>query len=192
VTLGGDQPSGKVLHVDLILLREDITSDAREALYEEAAALTVLSGVLNVGAIEGEGASDFDLAFFFVLDSLASLEAFGTDQRYVRFLHGGLARALRSFGGADVQLSAGFERPRAYGACLALAATPQTYDWQVSDALSSWCASGESCMAGLAVGERQRYRGVGIMFASGPVPRPASGFEGFGLDFISGRCRVPS
>jgi hypothetical protein len=142
-------------------------------------------------AIEGEPGSDFDLAFFFVLDSFTGLEAFGTDARYIRWLQGGVARSLRSFGGADIQLFEPYEGSAPFGALVALAATPQTYDWQVRDALTKWTAGGRA-LSGLAVGERQRYRGLGIMLSETPVPRPTAGFEGFGLDFIAGSCRVLS
>jgi hypothetical protein len=191
--------SNQILHVDLVLLREDVSDEALSALYEEAGRLKEIEGVVQVGVIESgarsgqaAGGSDFDLAFFFVIDSVGELEAFGTDQRYVRFLQGGVARTLRSFGGADALLRDGFCGAGEYGACAALAATPQTYDWQVQDALAGWAAFSDGALTGLAVGERQRYRGVGMIFSGQPISRPASGFEGFGLDFISGRCRLLS
>jgi hypothetical protein len=178
--------------MDLVLLREGVTAAARHDLFDEARGLAAINGVLACGLVENGGASDFDLAFFFVVDSPSNLEAFGTNERYIRFLQGGLARALRAFGGADVQLTTPFAGGADYAACLAVAAPPQTYDWQVRDALASWCATAAGCMSGLAIGERQRYRGIGIMFSSEPIPRPASGFDGFGLDFISGRGRMLS
>lgn len=191
MTAASQRPSGRVLHLDLVLLREDIGQKTRLGLYEDARALRELPGILSAGLIEALPGSDFDLAFFFLLDTAASLEAFGTDERYVRFLQGGVARAMRSFGGADVQVFSGEGGEGAFAACLALAASPQTYDWQVRDSLAAW-ASPLNALAGLAIGERQRYRGVGIMFANQPIPRPLSGVEGFGVDFVSGPCRMLS
>lgn len=182
----------QVLHLDLVLLKEDVPEEARQALFEEAGSLRDLPGVLAIGVIDSVGDSDFNLAFFFVLDGLASLESFGAHERYIAFLQGGLARSLRSFAGADVQVMAPFGGVEGYAGCVALAATPQTYDWQVRTALNGWAASGEHPLIGLAVGERQRYRGIGIMFSAQPVTRPASGFEGFGIEFISGRARLLS
>jgi hypothetical protein len=179
--------SNPLLHVDLVLLREDLESEVKQALFEEAGALAGLDGVRQIAVIEGEAGSDFDLAFVFTLESLAQLEAFGTDERYIRFLQGGLARAMRSFGGADVQLIAQSRPPGAFAACVALAATPQTYDWQVRDALQAWAPMS---VIGLAVGERQRYRGVGVMFSDRPIQRPTRGFQGFGVDFITGPLRL--
>lgn len=180
------------MHADLVLLREDASQEDREALFREAATLRSLRGIVATGVIEADPGSDFDLAFFFVVSSLTDLEAFGTDARYVRFLQGAIARAMRSFGGADVKLSAAFDAPGEHAACVALAATPQTYDWQVSDALQAWGSRGGRALIGLATGERQRYRGIGIMFSNLPMQRPSSGFEGFGLEFIAGRCRLLS
>ena len=143
----------------------------------------------RIGLISaGFGAdSDFDLAFLFVLDNLSDLEAFGTDSRYIRFLQGGLARAMKSFGGADIQLLSSFERSGAFAGVVALAGTTQTYDWQVRDALAAW---DPDASAGLAVGERQRYRGVGLLFSNQPVPRPNEGFEGLGVDFVTGTYQL--
>jgi hypothetical protein len=183
--------TAQVLHADLVLLREDVTDDARQALFDEAASLTALPGIAAIGVIEGMAGSDFDLAFFFVLDSFANLETFGTDARYIRFLQGGVARSLKSFGGADIQLMEQYRGAGRYAALAALAASPQTYDWQVRDALAAW-AGGPQSTAGLAVGERQRYRGLGIMFSDDEITRPTSGFEGFGLDFVTGACRLLS
>jgi hypothetical protein len=182
--------SPPILHVDLVLLREDVTAEARATLLNDAAGLAAIEGLLAAGLIEAADGSDFDLAFFFALRSLAELEAFGTDARYIRFLQGGVAGAMRSFGGADAQLAAAFDSTGAFAACVGLAATPQTYDWQVREVLERWAAGKPRAACGLAIGERQRYRGIGIMFSNNPVQRPASGFEGFGVDFIAGPCRM--
>ncbi|HXH20765.1 MAG TPA: hypothetical protein VNN10_01960 [Dehalococcoidia bacterium] len=179
----------QVLHADLVLLREDASDRARDALMLEASALASLPGVAAIGAIEAAAPSDFDLAFFFILDSQADLEAFGTDERYIRFLQGGLARAMRSFAGADVQLDSSFAGDGAYAACACLIATPHTYDWQVRDALAAWSSAAAQALRGLAIGERQRYRGLGIMFSSSPIPLPFPGLEGFGTESISGTWR---
>jgi hypothetical protein len=179
-----------VLHVDLVVLREDVTDGARASLIEDAGELARIERLRAAGVIEGDDGSDFDLAFFFTLGSLADLEAFGTDARYIRFLQGGLAGAMRSFGGADVQLASALDAGGPFAACAGLAATPQTYDWQVREALERWAGEGEGAACGLAIGERQRYRGIGLMFSNDPVPRPNAGFEGFGIDFIAGRCRM--
>jgi hypothetical protein len=175
-----------LLHVDLVLLRDDIDEGAREGLRSGAGALATLPGVLSIFEIEAGAGSDFDRAYVFTVGSLSDLEAFGTDPRYIRFLQGGLARAMRSFGGCDVQLQGPLPPAGDIASCLALAASPQTYDWQVREALTAWAPSGA---VGLAIGERQRYRGLGLMFSDQPVQRPATGFEGFGLDFISGALR---
>jgi hypothetical protein len=179
-----------VLHVDLVLLREDVTDDARASLLESAGELAGIERLGAAGVIEGDHGSDFDLAFFFTLGSLADLEVFGTDIRYVRFLQGGLAGAMRSFGGADVQLTSALNAGGPFAACAGLAAAPQTYNWQVREALERWAGERQGAACGLAIGDRQRYRGIGLMFSDEPVPRPSAGFEGFGIDFIAGRCRM--
>jgi hypothetical protein len=176
--------------VDLALLQPEVRAEERGALLAEAASLLALPAVVSAGVIEAEGESDFDLAFYFVIASPADLEGFGTDARYVRFLQGGLARCLRSFAGADIALDADLPPPDSYGACLALVAPPRTYDWQVRDALAAWAGDMASAATGLAVGERQRYRGLGIGTAPSRPHRPNRGLEGFGADFIAGRLRV--
>jgi hypothetical protein len=184
-----------LLHVDLVLLREDVSQGALADLSGEAAALRDLPGVLTIAEIAAEPAlleariSDFDRAFIYMLDSQSGLEEFGTHPRYVRFLQAGLAGAMRSFGGCDARLVATLPPPAAYAGCLALAATPQTFDWQVREAIAGWAPDG-AC--GLALGDRQRYRGIGLMLSHQPVPRPDSGFEGFGIDFLTGSFRVLS
>jgi hypothetical protein len=184
-----NQSAAPVLHVDFVVLQESVGSDEVDDLCREAAALEDLNGVQRIGLISaGFGAdSDFDLAFLFLLDGLANLEGFGTDTRYIRFLQGGLAQAMKSFGGADIQLLGSFERSGAFAGCVALAGTPQTYDWQVRDALGAW---DPEASVGLAVGERQRYRGVGVLFSNQPVARPAEGFEGLGVDFVTGAYQL--
>ena len=179
-----------VLHVDLALLREDAGEAAVDRLLSEAAALASLPGVSGISCVRGLEGSDFDLAFLFGIESLGGVENFGTDQRYVRFLQEGLGRALRSFGGADVLLTGRGVMPQeaAFAACAAVACGPQTYDWQVRAALDRWTAGG-SALSGLAVGERQRYRGLAVMFSDKDIARPATGFEGFGVDFIHGAYR---
>jgi hypothetical protein len=159
-------------------------------LLSEAAALSTLPGLSAVSCIRGRETSDFDLAFLFEVESLRDLEGFGTDQRYIRFLQGGLGQALRSFGGADVLVDGEATLPAEAGfaGCAAVACGPQTYDWQVRAALNRWTA-GATAVSGLAVGERQRYRGLAVMFSDRDIARPAAGFEGFGVDFIHGAYR---
>jgi hypothetical protein len=154
--------------------------------------------------------SDFDLAFFFVLDGFTSLEPFGTDPLYIRFLQGKVARILRAFAGADIALDAPFPDVASYATCLALMAPEQTYDWEVRTALETWAhqqhraqpgrsgpggttqpggsgsvsttqlgrsgpgaesqpsLSREDAQSaiGLAIGERQRYRGCVLSFTT--------------------------
>jgi len=118
-----------------------------------------------VPAVEtpGMNASTFDLAFFFVLRAFTDLEPFGTNPLYIRFLQGKVAPLLRGFAGADVALAAPFPAVQEHAACLALAAPEETYDWEVREALEGW-ASGAEAAVGLAIGERQRYRGCVLRF----------------------------
>ncbi|MGE0687734.1 MAG: hypothetical protein AB7P33_13395 [Dehalococcoidia bacterium] len=178
------------------------TREALEARTTEASAAPPQPTPSRVGTpphaqSAGVPVSDFDLAFFFVLDGFTSLEPFGTDPRYIRFLQGKVARLLRGFAGADVALSAPFPDVQPFATCLALMAPEQTYDWEVRAALESWTrqagdppraqphlsregglntpdASASPSLAsqaalnaiGLAIGERQRYRGCVLSFTT--------------------------
>ena len=175
--------TSQVVHLDFIALADNATDAAIEELIDEAAGLRALESVRAVGVIRGEeepqkqqrskspevetpsmgSPSRFDLAFFFVLNGFADLEPFGTHPRYIRFLQGKVARLLKGFAGADVALNEPFPEGGAYAACLALAAPDETYDWEVRDALDGWAGDG-SAAVGLAIGERQRYRGCVLRF----------------------------
>jgi hypothetical protein len=168
---------------------EGFTRHRSDQSAEPSASRQGLAPLSEIG--EGPGVrsvSDFDLAFFFVLDRFTSLEPFGTDPRYIRFLQGKAARILRAFAGADIALTAPFPEVGPYATCLALMAPDETYDWEVRSALESWTraealeappggsaasatpASGTNASAtyaiGLAIGERQRYRGCVLSFTT--------------------------
>jgi hypothetical protein len=165
----------QVLHADFIALGPGAGAQTRAGLVDEARTLARIEPVEAVVAIETDEDGEYDLALFFVLRDFASLEPFGTDERYSRFLQGRVAPVLRGLAGADVQLEGGFPRPSGRGACLALAAPPETYDWEVRTALTGWTGGLDesSGVIGLAVGERQRFRGLAICFgevSSASVP----------------------
>ena len=181
-------PVEQVLHIDLI----SITPGAeygRDAILEGAAELSEMPCVMEIGAIEAEQGSDFNLAVYFVLPSFTELEPFGTDQRYVRFLQGTVAPNLRAFGGASVRLEQPLPAMARYAACLAVEAPAEAYDWEVSEQLARWAEStSDAVTIGLAIGERQRYRGIALAFAGQPhSQRPA--IEGFDVTFLAGRLR---
>jgi hypothetical protein len=171
--------SQQVLHLDFIGLRPETTQEQRTQLEEAAAGLLALDQVLGAGVISGESGSDFDIAFLFLLPDFTDLEPFGTDPRYVRFLQGNVAPVLRAFAGADVKLEEDLDIVDGPAACLALMAPEETYDWEVRDALETWAGalSPDACAIGIAVGERQQYRGVSIAFGGG-APTAAKPDEG--------------
>ncbi len=158
--------SQQVLHLDFISLRPETTQEQRTQLEEAAAGLLALDQVLSAGVINGESGSDFDIAFLFLLPDFTDLEPFGTDPRYVRFLQGNVAPVLRAFAGADVKLEDDLDIVDGPAACLALMAPEETYDWEVRDALEAWGGNllPDAIAVGIAVGERQQYRGVSIAF----------------------------
>jgi hypothetical protein len=161
----------QVAHFDFIALSDNATEPAIDDLVETAAGLLGLPGVETGGVIRaGTADSDFDLAFFFVLDSFSALEPFGTNPAYTRFLQGTIAPLLRSFAGADVALDAPFPEVGPFAACLALSAPEETYDWEVHAALHSWAPPPSAL--GLAVGERQRYRGCVVRFSADEFTPP--------------------
>jgi hypothetical protein len=161
--------SQQVLHLDFIALGPETTQEQRKQLEEAAAGLLVLDRVLAAGVIDGESGSDFDIAFLSLLPDFADLEPFGTDPRYVRFLQGSVAPVLRAFAGADVKLEEDLDIVDGPAACLALMAPEETYDWEVRDALEAWAndLSPAASAMGIAIGERQQYRGVSIAFGGG-------------------------
>lgn len=177
----------QVLHIDFIAVTPEAGAAGREEILSQAAVTLAIEGVVAVGAIEGDEGSDFDLGVYFVLEGFTFLEPFGTDARYVRFLQGTIAPRLKAFAGADVSLDAPFEASLPYAACIALEAPPRTYDWEVRDRLSSWAEAVEGeRVIGLAVGERQRYRGLAMVFTDGAMPSTPVAHEG---TLVAGKAR---
>jgi hypothetical protein len=144
--------------------------------------------VLKVGLLEAEAGSDYDLAFCFLLPHFIAVEPFGTDTRYVRFLQGAVAPRLLAFSGADMAIDGRLPAPTDYAACLALTLPDETYDWEVRERLVDWtAATGGESITGLAVGEKQRYRGLALVLTEAPVVarRP----DDAGATFVAGRWR---
>jgi len=186
--------SQQVLHLDFISLSPTAGPDDRKQLLEAAAQLAELPQVESLGAVEADGASqsDFDLALYFLLPDFTALEPFGTDTRYAGFLQLAVAPRLKAFAGADVRLEADFAVQRTYAACLALMAPEETYDWEVRDALQSWHDSvpGVSGAVGLAVGEKQIYRGAALAFAADPIAAERPDTPKFRSTLIAGAART--
>jgi hypothetical protein len=161
--------------------------------------------------------SDYDLAFYFVLDAFTSLEPFGTNDRYIHFLQGKVARMLRGFAGADIALQQPFPDIQPHATCLALIAPDETYDWEVRAALEAWTQETEAAAQatraehplsrgggidtpnasasegvisaiGLAIGERQRYRGCVLSFTTAPVTAERIANRRFTSTLIAGRA----
>ncbi len=179
----------QVLHIDLVALVPDAPPDARQGLIASAAGLVALSGVVSGGAIVAEAGSDYDLALLFVLEGFTELEAFGTDGRYAEYLQHHVAPVLRSLAGADVQLENDFGGIDAAAACLALAAPDETFDWEVREALASWMElvpSRSAGVVGLAVGERQRFRGLALAFAPEVSGARAPDALEYGVTYLRG------
>src|SRR5688572_23360954 len=155
-----------VLHVDFVSLAPGTEPAAREALIDAAAGLAEIDGVTAVGVIEADEDSAFDLGFCFLLRDFAALEPFGTDARYVRFLQGALAPLLKGLAGADVRLDRALTggEEQAFASCIAVAAPEETYDWEVRERLDAWAGDAGTGTAtiGLAIGDRQRFRGIGL------------------------------
>ena len=95
----------------------------------------------------------------------------------LQVLQGAVAPRLKAFAGADVRLDSGFAPEAGSAACLAIMAPEETYDWEVREALQAWCeATGASSTAvGLAVGEKQMYRGAALACKDGSVRLVARG-----------------
>ncbi len=144
-----------------------------DALFAEAGNLATMDEVIDAGVIEGAPGADFELAFLFVLRDFAALEPFGTSPSYSRFLQGYVAPVLRQLAGADVRLEGEMPAIGGNAACLALMASDETYDWEVSTVLRDWAKpfAPDARAVGLAVGERQRYRGVAIAFGDATAER---------------------
>jgi hypothetical protein len=181
----------QVLHIDFIALAPDAAIETREELISSAGALATLANVERVGAIEAEGAADFDLAFFFVLRGFASLEPFGTDPAYSSFLQTRVAPLLRGLAGADVRLESDFPSGGTHAVCLALAAPATTYDWEVSNLLRGWLDQNRLAgTTGLAIGEHGRFRGVAVAFADAAIDAGPPSQRPFGPSLIAGRVRA--
>jgi hypothetical protein len=183
--------SQQVLHLDFISLSTASGPQDREQLIEAAGALAAIDGVIATGVIEGEAGSDFDLAFYFVLNDFAALEPFGTDPRYSRFLQGDVAPRLKAFAGADVRLDDEFAAADGRGAVIAVMAPDETYDWEVREALQAWAdATGATtAVIGLGVGERQAYRGVALAFDHDLTDAPAPDPQRFRAGVLRGTAR---
>jgi hypothetical protein len=176
-----------VVHFDFVSLADNAADAAVGELLDAASELTRLEAVQAAGVVRGQAGSDFDLAFFFVLKGFADLEPFGTDPAYIRFLQGKVAPVLKGFAGADVSLRREFPEVGAFGSCLALAAPDETYDWEIWAALEGW--GGDDAAVGLAIGERQRYRGCVIRFTNtdhAPLPAPEGAFQ---ASFVAGAAQ---
>ncbi len=177
-----------VLHVDLIRASAGNPPEAAARLLDEAAPLAAIPRMTASGAIQGSAGA---VVLFFALEDLAALEAFGSDERYARFLRLSIGPALGRLCGADVRLESDFPDLKEHGACLALSAPDETYDWQVREALAGWQrALGSVAAAGLAIGERQQYRGLALAFSEAPLPAETPAIAGFQLSYVAGRVRA--
>lgn len=183
--------SQQVLHLDFVSLSPATGPQDRQQLIEAAGALAAIDGVIATGVIEGEAGSVFDLAFFFVLNDFTALEPFGTDPRYSRFLQGEVAPRLKAFAGADVRLEEDFTASAGRGAVIAAMAPDETYDWEVREALQAWAdaTGGTTSAVGLAVGERQAYRGVALAFGATLQDAPAPDPQRFRANILRGEAR---
>ncbi len=126
-----------------------------------------------------------------MLRDYASIELFGTSPMYARFLQGFVAPVLRLLAGADVRLEGDMPGVAGRAACLALSAGDETYDWEVSEALNHWTGGLDAAgsVLGMAVGERQRFRGVGLAFGDEPLAPAKLGGERFKSTLIMGKAR---
>src|SRR5581483_1421413 len=103
-----------------------------------------------------------------------------------------VAPVLRGLTGADVRLEDDFPaEPGPFGACVAVAAPFQTYDWEISASLAAWRDGLDvtSSSIGLAVGEHGRYRGVALAFGEQALPGSVVLNPRFGTTMITGRAR---
>jgi hypothetical protein len=176
--------------MDFINLTPEAGPEDRRRLEAAATGLFAIDGVEEIGVIEGESGSDFDIALWVRLRDFASLEPFGTDPEYTRFLQGTVAPMLRGFAGVDVTLESGFEAKPGPVACLALMGPDEAYDFEVREALAAWAEAigATSAAMGVAAGERQLYRGAAIAFEARPAGRPE--VAPFTTTLVSGRARV--
>ena len=188
--------SQQVLHLDFIALAQQAGPSDREAIVSAAQGLANLPQVDAVGAIESDEASgsDFDLVVYYLLADFTALEPFGTDPQYTAFLQGTVAPRLRAFTGADVRLDEDWPGSEDYGACLALIAPEETYDWEVREALQEWrdAKPAEVTSLGLAVGEKQLYRGAALVFGDRGVVSSERGTPRFPATLVQGQARALS
>ena len=183
--------SEQVLHVDLIALGDHANAAKRDELISAAKSLRAIEHVLAVGLIDATEASDYDLVVYFLLDGVASLEPFGTDPRYSQFLQGSVAPILRGFAGTDVKLETELEMTDGPAALMAIAAPEETYDWEVREALELWTQSlrAQGVAIGVAVGERQRYRGAGIAYGGDALAAAHPPDSPFSTTIVAGQAR---
>lgn len=165
--------SSQVLHLDFIKLSREAGPEQRSQIEAAAAGLGAIEGVAGIGVIEADDESDFDVAVWFLLREFTVLEPFGTDPRYSQFLQGTVATMLSSFAGADVRLEDDFNGRGGPAACLALMGPEEAYDFEVREALEAWADGngGDAGGIGVAVGERQQYRGAAIVFGLASRPK---------------------
>lgn len=181
----------QVLHLDFVSLDPGAGPDQRRRLEEAAAGLISIPGVIGAGVIQADSPSEFDIAFWFLLPEFTALEPFGTDPRYSRFLQGNVAPVLRGFAGADVTLGTEFESIDGPAACLALMGPDEAYDFEVRETLTAW-AEGlgpDRTAIGLAVGEKQMYRGAGLAFGGDAATAATPDAGPFRATLISGQAR---
>jgi hypothetical protein len=183
--------SEQVLHIDLIALGDHASAPKRNDLIAAATSLKTMEHVLAVGLIDGADGSDYDLVIYFLLDGFASLEPFGTDPRYSQFLQRSVAPVLRGFTGADVKLETDLTMIDGPAALMAIAAPEETYDWEVREALELWTQSlrATGVAVGVAVGERQRYRGAGIAFGGDALAAVHPANTPFSATIVCGQAR---
>ncbi len=183
--------TNQVLHVDLISLKPTTDAVEQKDLITEAAALLSLEEVVGGGVIKAETGSHFDLAVFFALTDFSALEPFGTHPAYSRFLQGKVAPLLKAFAGTDVTIDKPLELFEGYGACLVLAAPEEAYDWEIREKLEQWrdLATGTASVLGMAIGERQRYRGFAMSFSDAPFDPPRPPNSRFETAIVKGRTQ---
>ncbi len=181
----------QVLHIDLISLKPATNAADQETLIHEAGILLSIEDVIGGGVIQAGAESHFDLAVFFALKDFAALEPFGTHPGYSRFLQGKVAPLLQAFAGADVAMDAPLGSISGFGACVALSAPDEAYDWEIREKLEQWRdgVAGTAAVLGLAVGDRQNYRGLAMSFASTAFEPPQIVGERFDTVEIKGRSR---
>ena len=87
--------TGPVLHLDFLNLTPEASLEGRRQLEAAARELYSIDGVQEIGFLDSDGGSDFDVALWFKLRDFAALEPFGTSPEYTRFLQGTVAPLIR-------------------------------------------------------------------------------------------------